>query len=88
MKKETLEKANDLKKNIEQVEYHLNNFNKVKNNCGYKSMIIEPKENPYSNIKLYDSCLPIPMNSFIELYKINVELKLKKLIEEFDQLKD
>ena len=87
MTREKLERAIDLKREIEGLQDH---YDKVKSSAGgYKdkgASISVESQNDSTKRKLAYDLLPIPLDEFVRMYLLRVETKIHELVVEFESL--
>lgn len=87
MKAETLERANELQKQIERYKAHITDIKFIDSKVGYQSMTLEPADR-FRYRELLPEFLPISLDDFKILYISKAEAKIKQLEAEFENLKD
>lgn len=90
MKKETLEKANDITKEIKTLNDHLKSIKGDRPDAyeGNKADLFAEKNYSNGPQKLIHKFVPIPIKEFMDMYIIRLEKKITKLEEELEQLND
>ena len=89
MKTETLERANELQKQIVWYKKHIADIKLIDSKGGYQCMTLKPEDSYYfDGRELLPELLPISLNDFKSLYISKAEAKIKELEAEFEALKD
>lgn len=84
MKRETLERANNIARMIEDIKNHSERLVRYKKEGVDEIMIIAGR----SNITLAENFLPSSINDLVSLYIARCEAKIKELEKELEDLKD
>lgn len=88
MKTETLEKANELQKQIVWYKKHIADIKSIDERGGYDCISLKPEDDRLNSRNLLPELLPISLNDFKSLYISKAEAKIKELETEFENLKD
>lgn len=87
MKQETIQKANDIIREIQSLESHVNEIKSPSN--GYSTIILKPKDsNNHGPRNLRVAFLPMSADQLMHLYLITLEAKIESLKKELEDLKD
>jgi hypothetical protein len=88
MKTETIQKANDLIKQMNDLKEHLNHLQVPLNDGGFLAISLSTVNSTYSSRKLISKLLPIPVKDIVMLYESRVIAEIASLEKQLENLKD
>lgn len=90
MKREQLEKANEITRNIKFLKEHLDKvfYQKCEEEPfeSIEASILSNQGNNYSTHTLINKYLPIPIKTYMRIYRQNIEEQIANLEHELEQL--